>query len=247
LKPITLCAFAAALFAAAIVHADDVTVYSNFTTYGNNGVLNEGASEIGGDDITSLVADDITPISGYSGDSVDALEFTVLNNNSSSVTFRPLVRIYDSDGASGGPGTFIAGFDLHTITLSAGQNQGFIFQPGTPLFTLPSGTFWAGLIFDDDNGTTGITSTQLNGMGQDLFNPPTVGTSADHFFASNDAGSFESDNPDGQLFRFTNDTFVSNFGWGFAVSTPEPAGTALLLAGAGLLFTRRTVWRLALK
>jgi hypothetical protein len=239
LKSITLGAFAAVLFAAAIVHADDVTVYSNFNTPGNNDVENAGASEISGDDITSLVADDITPISGYSGDSVDAIVFSVVNRNSSSVTFRPLVRIYDSDGASGGPGTFIAGFDLHTVTLSAEQGQGFIFQPGTPLFTLPSGTFWAGLVFDDDNGTTGISNSQLNELGQELFNPPTVGTSADHFFATNDAGSFESDNPDGEILHFTNDTFVSNFGWEFAVSTPEPAGAALLLALAGVAAARR--------
>jgi hypothetical protein len=238
LKNESLVVFAIVLFAAAMAHAD-TTVYDNLTTPANNGVENAGATEIGGDDITTMVADDITPISGYSGDSVDAFEWTMTNNNSSTVTFRPLVRIYDSDGAGGGPGTFIAGFDFHTTaTLSAGQNQGFIYQPGGPLFTLPSGTFWAGLIFDDDNGTTGISNSRLNELGQTFYNPPTVGTSADHFFATNDAGSFESDNPDGQLFHVSNDIFVSNFGWGFAVSTPEPTGAALL-ALAGFAAARR--------
>jgi hypothetical protein len=36
---------------------------------------------------------------------------------------------------------------------------------------LPSGTFWAGITFDDNNGTTGATLVQLDNLGKGVFRP----------------------------------------------------------------------------
>ena len=85
---------------------------------------------------------------------------------------------------------------------------------------MPGGTFWAGVTFDNNNGTTGMTAAQLDNMGQGLFDPPDVGTSADLAFITNAAGSFFTiSNPAGALFNLGGQP-AANFGWEFVVEKP---------------------------
>jgi hypothetical protein len=221
----------------------DVVLYSNVTNFTGFGVTNGGAANVGGDNITTMVADDITPGPGLDGGSVDAFTFSVANFDASAVSARARVRFYAADGAGGGPGTLITGFTFNPISFAANTVSLFTFSNGgLPLFTIPKGTFWAGLTFDDNNGTTGATLSQLNNLGQGIFDPPTVGSSQDVAFGTDNAGSFFSSNPAGSLFNFGgNPNPTANLGWEFlgtagVAAVPEPS-PLLLGALASLLVT----------
>jgi hypothetical protein len=105
---------------------------------------------------------------------------------------------------------------------------------------VPSGTFWIGLTFDNNSGATGATDVQLNNLGMALFNPPTIGTSADTAFETTGAGDFLVNNPAGSTFNFGGNP-AANFFFGMSVATvPEPSTFALAgLGTAALLILRR--------
>jgi hypothetical protein len=88
---------------------------------------------------------------------------------------------------------------------------------------MPTGTFWAGVTFDGNNGTTGATLANLNNLGPGIFDPPTLGSSQDQFFATNSAGSFLANNPAGSFFNFGGSP-VANFGWAFSGTPPAAPG-----------------------
>jgi hypothetical protein len=219
----------------------DVVLYSNVTNFTGFGVTNGGAANVGGNNITTLLADDITPGPGLDGGTVDAVTFSIANFDTSDVTARARVRFYAADGTGGGPGTLITGFTFNPISFAAGTVGLFTFSNGgLPLFSIPKGTFWAGLTFDDNGGTTGATLSQLNNLGEGIFDPPTVGSSTDSFFATNNAGSFFGNNPAGGFFNFGGNPHA-NFGWEFlgtagTAAVPEPS-PLLLGALASLLLT----------
>jgi hypothetical protein len=210
------------------VSAQATVIYSDTTTFTGSGFADGGATVIAGNDITKMIADDITVAPGFAGATVSSFTFSVANFNTSAVTAKPLVRFYSNDGTSGGPGTLLGAIGFTPISFSAGTVGLFTFT-GSNLFTVPtSGTFWAGITFDDNTGTTGATAAQLNNLGQGLFNPPTVGSSQDSFFVTTSAGDFSASNPAG-VFDFFGGNPVANFGWSFsgAAATPEP-GTGML-------------------
>lgn len=228
----------------------DFAVYSNITNFSSAAFPTAGATLVAGDTITQLTADDITPIAGAAGESVDSFTFSVANFNSTDVSARALVRFYGGDGASGGPGTLLGGFNFNPITFTAGSVGLFTFAPGTALFTLPSGTFWAAIAFDNNSGATGATAAQLNNLGQGLFDPPTIGSSQDVFFQGDTVSNYTTSNPTGS-FLFFGGSPVANFGWAFRTLAvaPEPASLALFGIGAtlagGLALRRRRVGRSA--
>jgi hypothetical protein len=215
-----------------------IPAYSNVTTYLGNAYAPGGAA--GG--ITKLVADDITPV-GYGGMEVWQVKFSVANLNTSTVSARARIRFWYADGAGGAPGTYYAspanvGYTFNALAFAPGVTvvTGTLGNETTPsAFLLPTGTFWAGLTFDNNAGATGATDAQLSNFGQGIFNPPTLGTSADQLFATTSPGSFfGTANPAGSVLNFSGSP-VANLGWEFSV--PEPA-SGLLLAVA-LLMRRR--------
>src|SRR5690349_20667439 len=88
---------AALVLAGAPAAPAQVVVYDNTTNFTPPIpiLLNGGATLQGGNTITTLVADDITPAAGSAGQSVSSFGFIVVNNNSTAVTVRPLARFYD--------------------------------------------------------------------------------------------------------------------------------------------------------
>lgn len=196
--------------------------YSNVTTFLGAGVANGGAALQAGNTITRLVADDLTPTGG----GVDVFDFTfsVVNFDAVALTFRPRVRFWFADGAGGGPGTYYnlpasVGFTFNPVTVNATTIVLFTASLGTGQMTMPTSTFWAGMTFDDNNGTTGATAAQLNNLGQGLFGPATVGSSADLYFETTAAGSFFGvNNPAGSLLNL-NGNPPASFGWEFNVDT----------------------------
>lgn len=204
--------------------------YSNVTNFLGAAFAHGGAANQSGNTITKLVGDDITALGAYGGQQVQTVKFSVFNGNTTAVSVRARIRFHLSDGAGGAPGTALIGFSFNPLSFNPGVTV-VTGNLGTgSSFFLPSGTFWAGLTFDNNTGGTGATEAQLNNFGQGLFNPPTVGSSTDIAFITNAAGSHLSNNPPGTLFNFGGNP-VANFGWEFQ-AVPEPA--TMLALGLGL-------------
>ena len=202
-----------------------IVEYSNVSSFLGSGVAQGGATLQGTNTITKLLADDITPTGANAGSDVVQFKFTVVNFNTVPVSFRPRVRFWLADGPGGAPGTYYSvpaavGYTFNPVTLNASSAS--IFTAGIPAgqFTMPGVTFWAGVTFDNNNGTTGATAAQLNNLGQALFHPPTIGTSADLFFITQAAGSFfPATSPSGALTNLGGNP-PANFGWEFTVDVP---------------------------
>lgn len=235
--------------------AQTAIAYSNTTTFTGFAVSNTGATLIGANTITRLIADDIFfDPAGAPGRFITAFQFSVTNLNTVAVTARPRVRFY-ADNGSGAPGAVLAGFSFTPISFAANTVQvfnasnaptvGFVTpSPGTPI--------WAGITFDNNNGTTGATLAQLNNLGQGTFDPPTLGSSLDRMFQTTAAGDFLVNNPVGAT---TNSPFagapLADFGWQFTVVVPEPATIGLLglssIAALGWYIRQRKMNRRALE
>jgi hypothetical protein len=213
--------------------------YSNVTNFLGAAFAHGGTANQSGNLITRMACDDINPVGGYGGQQVQIVTFSVFNGNSSAVSARARIRFYLADGTGGGPGTYVIGYTFNPFSFNSGVTLLSGNLGTNSSFFLPSGKFWAGITFDNNNGGTGATQAQLDNFGQGLFNPPTVGTSADTAFITNAAGSFVGNNPAGQTFNFGGNP-VANFGWEFQ-AVPEPASmVALGLGLAAIARKRRT-------
>jgi len=216
---------------------DPDAYYSNIDSTGF-AVANGGAAVVGADRITKLLADKVQP--GYDpiGTKVTEMSFAVTNQNQTlNISARPRIRIWDDDGAGGGPGTALAGFTFNPITFTAGSAASFFFnptQPFGPAQMLDGGAFWIGMTFDN-NGTT-ATLAQLNQLGLFTNDPPTVGSSADTDWLSTAAGSNFVSNPAGAI---RSSPFAANPNANYFWEViPEPTTMALVALG-GLFAARR--------
>jgi hypothetical protein len=204
--------------------------YSNITTFTGSVFNNGGTANQGGNLITRLVADDLVPNPIYGGVDVVSFTFAVANLNGVQVSFRPRVRFWFADGVLGAPGTYYnipgpIGFTFNAIALGAGTVTLLTASLGPGVFSMPGVPFWAGITFDNNLGATGATLAQMDLLGVGLFDPPTVGSSADLMFQTTAAGSFFApNNPAGGTFNFGG-TPVASVGWDFTVDDATPAAT----------------------
>lgn len=217
------------------LHAQSAVTYSNITTFSGTGFSNGGSTNISGNTITRLVADDIVFGNAFAaGLQIDSITFSVANFNSVAVTARPIISLY-ADIPAVAPGVLLANFTLNATSFNP-VSVILLTLPVTPSNALvtpgPGVRIWAGLSFDDNNGATGATLAQMDNLGQGLFNPPTVGSSQDLFFLSTGAGVGNTSNPAGGLLFFGGSP-VANFGWEFSavVAVPEPMTWALIGLG----------------
>ncbi len=211
--------------------------FSNITN-ASGYVFSAGGAEVQGENtITRLIADDIEPVPGAEGLPVSQVSAVIHNSNSSEVTFRVLGRFW-SDSV-GGPGALEYADSFGIITLAADETRTITLSPVG--FLLPSGLFYAGLVFDNAGGTTGAGAAELNALQLVLYDPPTIGASGDFFFRTTGAGDFAVNNPDGGFYWFSGEP-VANFGWEFQVNdsgVPEPGTAGLLVLGLGALLYAR--------
>lgn len=212
---------------------DPNSFYSNVTNIQGFFVANGGATLIGANTITRLVADDLTftrtvPVG------VTGIRFVVQNNNAGPVSVRARVRFYANN--AGAPGTLLSGsaVSFAPFTFASGATT-LTANPFGP-FTATTQTIWAGITFDNNGGTTGATAAQLNLFGLRVYNPPNRGTSADQIFVTTAAGDFNVSNPAGA--PQNNAGFVDNLGWELII-TPSAAsvsigGRAMTADGQGI-------------
>jgi hypothetical protein len=224
---------AAAALAAVTPAAAQTAAYDNTTNSLSGGVKTNATTIQGSNTITSLLVDDITFAPGSAGQTVTAITVTVDNPNGSTVTARPFLRFWNADGAGGGPGTYFSpggtpldvNFGPTQLSQMVAPNYlGIVLEAKS--FQIPaSEKLWVGIGFDDANGTTGATPAQLRNLGFSLFDPPTIGSSADIMYLTNTSGSFLGvDNPAVTPLNFNGDP-VLNAGFRFGVNpVPEPTG-----------------------
>lgn len=220
-----------------------VTEYSNLATFSGQAFPHGGTQNQSGNLITRLVADDVTPMGAAAGADVTELRFSVANLNASSVSVRPRLRFWYADGADGLPGNYYdkpadVGFTFNPITLGPGVTVlTATIAPGT--FVMPQETFWAGITFDNNGGATGATLAQMDMLGQGIFGPPTVGSSADRVFRTTAAGSFFGvDNPAGGALDFGGSP-LANLGWEFT-AVPEPRTMVIFAVLVAAIWARRS-------
>ncbi|MBX7221560.1 MAG: immunoglobulin domain-containing protein [Blastocatellia bacterium] len=216
---------------------DPAAVYSNVTTFSGQAFSNGGTANQSGNLITRMATDNLTLTAGGT---IPTVRFVVSNLNAIAVSVRPRIRFYQNNGSGGGPGTIIAGFTFNAISFGASSVVTVNGNLGTSL-TVPSGTIWAGITFDNNTGATGATQTQLDNFGMGIFNPVDIGSSTDTFFLTTAAGSFLVNNPAGTQQNFGGAP-VANFGWELVGSCTAPAitthpGNATASPGGSASFT----------
>lgn len=205
------------------------TIYANLSFEAGAVVSNGGASSA--TQGTRILADDIN-FAGTAPFKINQVSFSVTNSDAVSFTARPRIRFWKNDGTAGGPGTLVAAYSFSVVpfaplsatTLSASLGSGF---------TFPDNAAWVGIFFDAPAGATASVDN-LNNLGQAAYDPPTMGTSADQYFLSTNAGS-ATNNPNGSIqgFGVGGPPVSANFGWTFQQSCDnEPTG--FNITGGGL-------------
>ncbi len=194
-----------------------------------------GATNQSGNTITRLMADDIDMLNVFPGQAITGFSFTLVNANTTTVSFRPRIRFYASTGTTATTlGNYITGFTFNPVTMNGSTATTFTTTIGAG-FNVPADFFlWAGLTFDNNTGATGATAAELDNIGWAV-GQPTVGTSDDIFFRTTNAGSFVGGNPAGG-YLFFNGNPPANFAFRLN-AVPEPA--SMIALGAGLLAMMR--------
>ncbi len=211
-------------------------VYDNTTTFQLAAATNGGVTSNTGTRQTFLLLDDLTYNPALTLTNVTQIIFSLANLNSTSQALTPFLRIYNSDGTGGGPGTLITGFNFNPITIAANNVNTLTFNvPAASQFLLPtSGTIWMGLCFSSSTQTAAV----MNNFGMGLFDPPTVGTSQDRDFLSSTTTTQTTSNPTGAI-RTSPFTAAPAANYGFRLTVaavPEPGSVALMaVGGVGLL------------
>lgn len=216
---------------------DPNAFYSNVTGFTGAGVLNGGATNIGGNTITQMVIDDLTFPRGVPVGVVQ-IRFAVLNNNATAVSVRPRVRFF-ADNA-GAPGTFITGLTFNALSFAANTITTVTSAPFAAI-NLTTTTSWVGMTFDNNLGATGATATQLDNFGHGSFTPIDRGSSNDSAFRTTAAGDFFNvSNPPGA--SFNTPTVVDTYGWEL-IAAPSTAaevnisGRVMNIKGNGIVKT----------
>lgn len=224
-------ALSALALGAVAVSSAQALMYDSIPTSVTNYFAPGGATNQSGNTITRLMADDIDMIDAFPGAQITSFAFTLVNANTTTVSFRPRVRFYGLAGTTATTlGNVLAAYTINPVTMTGQSATTYTINIGAG-FNVPSDFFlWAGLTFDNNTGATGATATQLDNIGWAV-SQPTVGTSDDIFFRTTAAGSFVSNNPAGG-YLFFNGNPPANFA--FRVNAvPEPA--SMIALGAGLL------------
>jgi hypothetical protein len=212
-------------------------VYSNVTTFAGTGIT--ATDNPSTSNFSYAIADDLTTTLGNTG-KVTNFRFSIVNFNTAATAITPYVRFFDDDGASGGPGTLLGGFNFNAVNVNAGTATTLGFSPAVAQqFNIPTGKIWGVQFFS----TASAAATQNVGVG--VYNPPDVGTSNgllewDSNALATSSTSFTTANPSGFLYTqgYSNGTIPSNFGWEIVATVPEPT-TLGALAGIGAIVARR--------
>ena len=211
--------------------AAQTVVYDNTETAPvNYYVLFNGPVTYGSNTQANMDADHLALAPGSAGRSITTFVFEAYNPDVASTTARASVFFWADDGPGGNPGTYLTGLVL-PVTTFTGMSVTPLTSVITGLTVPADGSLWAGIVYDDNNGTTGATPTQIGDLGGTVYDPPTVGSSgpgADFAYNQYYAGV---NNPAIIPFDFGGQPPV-NYGWRLTAAVPEPSTVASLGVGS---------------
>lgn len=192
------------------------TAYSNVSTFLGFSLLFGGVESDGVNTSTLFVADDLVPDPAYAGMAITSIRFSAASYAPVPVMVRIRVLVLNPDGPSGAPGTLIMGVIADPVVLPALTVSLITITAPAAVFPMPGGPFWAGMAFDDHDGTLAVTPSQLSSLGQGYFDPPTTGSSENRVFVTTTPFALE-----GSIFTRTSEPRY-NFGWAFEVEDETP-------------------------
>jgi hypothetical protein len=166
--------------------------YSNISTFSGSafsfGGTFSGTQPAGTSGLTTAMScDDLSLNPGNPNGSytLNEVSFSASNVGAACVNAAPTLLFYDQasgaiiDGVVFNPICVDPGVTLYTADLST------LSPPITfPLDANGEANIWMCQLYDDAGGTTGATSTEMDGLGAGLCDPPTVGSSPDNIYLS---------------------------------------------------------------
>ena len=209
---------------------DFTSAYDNTINFTGVGTSSGAVGPANGSTGTFMDADDLNVIASEFSKPVVGFTFSSSNGNSVVVNASPTVVFWTNNANA--PATLLKTVRFNPIPLSALSVNLWTYAPGVPLFTLPaSGKIFMGVSWDNfaDVTNSGISDLQLSKVGQGVFNPPVVGSSADSFWTSNGFGNNAVNNPLGITTNFGGSP-VASFGDSLT-TVPEPGSIAAVALG----------------
>lgn len=196
---------------------DPTAIYSNVTTSSSSGLLAAGTTLVGGNLVTTMLCDDLRISTTNANAHITGVRFSVVNFDANTVSARPSIAFFQNDGAGGGPGTAAGGATFPAVTLPSSSAIVVASDPFAIVINVPvvasNPVLWACQYFDNANGATGATQSQMDNLGVVFFNPPDLGSSQDLYFGSFGPGS-STNNPAGSISNFGGPPNpVANFAW----------------------------------
>ncbi|MBL7815752.1 MAG: T9SS type A sorting domain-containing protein [Saprospiraceae bacterium] len=196
-----------------LLAVDPLAVYSNVTNSLSSVYPIQDAGVVSGNSITGMICDNLTLV-GTPPFSIGKITFVVSNSNASAVTVRPRMRFFLANAPFSKPGTSLGGFSFNSVSIPPNSKTTLAIKTSEP-FIINSNSIWAGMLFDNANGSTSATAVQLGQCGMHIYDPIDLGSSTTSFFQTNSypsSGSFLEDYPIGDTYLLQNNV-PANFGW----------------------------------
>jgi hypothetical protein len=218
---------------------------------------NAFSANLGGNVSTAIQGDDIkfNTLPPTASRTISKIEFYVSNLDvpvasggagATAISVRPRLRIWAGNRTApiDGPGSLLGAFDLPIVNLAAPSPGRFSSELVTldldPFggVSVPDnvGRFWIGVVFDNNNGATGMNVAQMNNVGLVLNRPISPAFSSDDLGWGDDAaaGAYNTSNPEGDFNNSADYGLPSDFPLNFAFrvtmyTVPEPGTGALLM------------------
>jgi hypothetical protein len=219
-------------------------VYQN--TANHLGVWQFNGAAQTGDTLSDAVnINDLRLAPGSGGAAITSVSLISFNNGTNTVVARPTFYFWSADGIGGVPGTLLGKYVLPDTTFSHGVSTALGITDPNHSITLPAnGRVWAGIGYDNDHGTLGITPGDLNALGALSFHPANVGTDGPQsYFIFGFNVPFDVNNPVISRYGVTGDP--GNYGWTISAAViPEPGIRQLgAIIFSCVLWRRRGVLR----
>ncbi len=152
-----------------------------------------GGATVSANPITKLIAEDVTPMAGYAGQSITSVGFVYNNALTYPATFRAAIRLWNANGVNSplsglpGVGTYLSlgspkGYVSGPISLAAQAMMATDFTIPSGDLPLPASRFWVGVQLDNDsNGLLYSDPAELNQLSLAVGTPVVGSTGTGQF------------------------------------------------------------------
>jgi hypothetical protein len=190
---------------------------------------------------TSWIFGEVSVDPSYVGQPMWGNAVRMTNPTLNSLNVGVLTGVWAADGVGGNPGTLLSIAQTATFSFANTNNAIIVYSN----FAIPAGNFWMGYAFETVGSSPATTATELNSIGFDLSNGPTVGASASQALLGSQVGAIGSNptisGPAGGYLSQAIQMYAPD------VQVPEPSSLVLgtcgffLVAGTGFYRRRATI------